>query len=112
VTLLTFSFGLTFVLVCIGCLVPARFLPPLRNDKLLHFVCFALLAAFARLISDGSLDFLVWILVLQIAGFLIEVLQRWIPGRSFCWRDLIANTAGVGSVALLSELFELSAWQL
>lgn len=109
-TLLTFSFGLTSALVCLGCLLPARFLPPLRNDKLLHFICFALLSIFARLVSDSFSNFLIWIVVLLLAGFLIEVLQRWIPGRSFCWRDLIANTAGIASVAVLSELIKLNTW--
>jgi VanZ family protein len=97
-------FILASTAVCLGCLVPARWLPPLRNDKWMHFGAFSGLALLARFIAKTQLELMIWFLSLLLAGLLIEVLQIWVPGRSFCWRDMAANTAGVALIALLSFL--------
>jgi VanZ family protein len=87
-----------------GCLVPNEWLPPLPNDKLLHFLAFGLLALLlARMVPQG------WILQLCLLGllgaaFLIEILQNLVPGRKFCWRDMAANAAGIATVALCAPL--------
>lgn len=37
-----------------------------------------------------------WLLVaLCVFGTLLEVAQRWIPSRSYDWRDIVASIAGV-----------------
>jgi hypothetical protein len=38
----------------------------------------------------------VWLLVtLCVFGTLLELAQRWIPGRAYDWRDIVASIAGV-----------------
>lgn len=86
--------------VCIGCLVPNRWLPPLPNDKFLHFAAFALLTVLALRIADGR-DEAAWALAgLLAGGWLIECLQAFVPDRRFCWRDMAANSAGVACAAV------------
>jgi VanZ family protein len=81
------------VAIPVGCLLPATWLPPLPNDKLLHFVAFGGMALMAgRLAPPGMLA--AALLAVLAAGWLIEVLQKWVPGRNFCWRDMAANAAG------------------
>lgn len=91
-----------------GCLVPNRWLPPLPNDKLMHFSGFALLSAIAARIASGPGETALWLLGLLIAGWLIECLQALVPTRAFCWKDILANTAGIALVAIVvacSSLF-------
>lgn len=90
--------------VAVGCLLPSRWLPALPNDKLLHFLAFGSLSFLAAHIASNGAHLVWWLIGLFLAGALIEILQKWIPGRDFCWRDLAANTAGivlVGSPFLL-----------
>lgn len=97
-------FGGAAVALCAGCLVPNRWLPPLPNDKLLHFAGFALLTLLALRVADGHIEALLWLLGLAVAGCLIECLQHLLPDRRFCWRDLLANVAGITFVAVPSLL--------
>jgi VanZ family protein len=92
------------IAVSAGCLVPARWLPPLRNDKLLHFLAFGGLALLATQMARTHAEQLAWLLGLLAAGWAIEVLQNLVPGRKFCWRDMAANAAGISVAALLSFL--------
>ena len=87
--------------LCVGCLVPNRWLPPLPNDKLMHFLAFALLTALGLRIADSASESLLWMLGLLVAGWLIECLQALVPGRGYCWRDLGANAAGIACVGLV-----------
>lgn len=93
-------FGGVAAAVLGGCLVPNRWLPPLPNDKFLHFAAFALLSVLALRMSGGLLESALWLAGLFAAGVAIEGLQSWVPGRAFCWRDIAANTAGIACVAL------------
>lgn len=94
-------FAVTGMAVVIGCLVPNAWLPPLPNDKLLHFGAFGALTVLAlRMAPDGAAAALV-VGALLLAGWLIELLQGWVPGRKFCWRDMGANAAGIAVAALL-----------
>lgn len=86
-----------------GCLAPSHWLPRLPNDKLLHFLAFGGLTLLARRITTADLEWTCWVAGLFFAGLLIEGLQHWIPGRRFCWRDLLANTAGITTVVLCSS---------
>ena len=98
--------GMALSAVCVGCLVPNRWLPPLPNDKFLHFASFAVLAGLALRVAEGRLEALLWLLGLLIAGWLIEVLQgALVPDRRFCWRDIAANAAGIAFAALAAELY-------
>jgi hypothetical protein len=83
-----------------GCLVPNRWLPPLPNDKFLHFASFAVLTLLALRIAQGRAETAWWLAGLLAGGWLIECLQTLVPDRRFCWRDLAANAAGIAAVAL------------
>lgn len=84
-----------------GCLVPNEWLPPLPNDKVMHFAAFAGLTALAARIAPDRGAFVLWLLALGLAGWLIECLQQLVPGRSFSWPDLAANVAGIAVAAAL-----------
>lgn len=86
--------------VCAGCLVPNRWLPPLPNDKLLHFAAFAVLTVLALRIAQDGREAAWWLTGLLLGGWAIECLQALVPDRRFCWRDIGANAAGIGSAAL------------
>ncbi|AKU24024.1 VanZ family protein [Massilia sp. NR 4-1] len=92
-------FGLALAGVALGCLLPAGWLPLLPHDKLLHFLAFAGLTVLAGRIAPDWAQLQYWLLGLLVAGWLIEVLQKLVPGRSFCWRDLAANAAGIAVAA-------------
>ena len=92
--------------ITLGCLLPARWLPPLPHDKLLHFIAFAGLSTLALLIEPAWGLRLVWLLGLLLAGLAIEILQKLVPGRSFCWRDMGANTAGITATTLAFALLQ------
>lgn len=105
--LICFSMALTAI--SIGCLMPAGWLPPLPNDKLLHFLAFGGLTVLATRIAPAWHQQQYWLAGLVLAGWLIELAQRWVPGRAFCWRDMAANAAGIGAAAAGSALLQL-AW--
>jgi len=92
-----FVFLLALAAVSVGCLLPAGWLPPLPNDKLLHFLAFAGLTVLAAPLAPtwGQLQY--WLLGLAAGGWMIEVLQKLVPGRNFSWRDLAANVAGISA---------------
>jgi VanZ family protein len=90
--------------VSVGCLLPAGWLPPLPNDKLLHFLAYCGLALLAARIAGAWGPLRLWLLGLLVAGWLIEVLQDHVAGRRFCWRDLAANTAGIAVAACCAPL--------
>lgn len=91
--------------VTAGCLVPNRWLPPLPNDKLLHFASFALLGALALRLAHGRAQAALWLFGLVAAGWLIECLQTLVPDRKFCWRDIAANAAGIAFSAVCAQLY-------
>ena len=96
-------FALAGALVVFGCLLPNAWLPPLPNDKLLHFLAFGGLTALALRMAPSGGAAWAWLAGLLLAGWLIEILQGWVPGRRFCWRDLGANAAGIATAALLTQ---------
>jgi len=91
--------------VCVGCLVPNRWLPPLPNDKFLHFASFAVLSGLALRVAADRLEALLWLGGLLVAGWLIECLQSLVPDRRFCWRDLAANGAGIAFAAACAMVY-------
>lgn len=91
--------------VCIGCLVPNRWLPPLPNDKFLHFASYVVLGVLALRMAHDHREATLWLFGLFLLGWLIECLQALVPDRRFCWRDGIANTAGIAFAALAAHLY-------
>lgn len=102
-----FVFLFAALAISAGCLVPARWLPPLPNDKLLHFLAFGGLALLAARIAQSFAEQAIWLSGLVLAGWAIEALQNLVPGRKFCWRDMAANVAGIASAAVVSSLITL-----
>jgi VanZ family protein len=111
--LLLWSVAVTAVIV--GSLLPASTLNGMHydslapNDKVVHFLGYAMLA----LIPIALLELLSLGLVLAASmipmGICLEFLQRLVPGRSFEVGDLIANSTGVilGALIALSVRREL-----
>lgn len=92
---------LGMVTIPLGCLLPLSRLPPLPNDKLMHFVAFGGMGWLAaRLVQPGWQAALALATVL-LASWIIELLQNRVPGRRFCWRDMAANCAGIACAAAL-----------
>jgi hypothetical protein len=102
-------FGAAVSAVTAGCLVPNRWLPPLPNDKLMHFAAFALLSVLALRMAAGRVEAALWLLGLLVAGWAIECLQALVPDRRFCWRDIGANAAGIAAAAAGTQLHALFA---
>jgi VanZ family protein len=98
-------FGIAAAAITVGCLVPNRWLPPLPNDKFLHFAGFAVLAALLLRIPHDRAEGAWWLLGLLVAGGVIECLQSLVPDRTFSWRDIAANAAGIGFVAVCAQLY-------
>ncbi|MFZ6722083.1 VanZ family protein [Undibacterium sp. Ji49W] len=99
-------FALSATLVCVGSLLPAKWMPPIKHDKFAHFVAFGGMVLIARVLAANLNELAVWSAGLLIAGFCIELLQGFVPGRNFCWKDLLANAAGIGSGMLFCLLLE------
>lgn len=73
----------TFDLICAAHCVP-----------LAHFMGFAALAFLCGMV-DRSRHFELWMAVLILYGIGTEVLQEWIPPRSFIWGDLFQDIGGI-----------------
>ena len=100
------AFLIGLVAIPLGCLLPNSWLPhPLPNDKLLHFLGFGGMALLAGRLAHGNAQMGLALGAVFVASWVIELLQMWVPGRNFCWRDMAANAAGVlcagASLALL-----------
>lgn len=88
------AFVISMVVVGYGSLVPGDTLPPIAsNDKLLHLLGHGGIAFCAALAFPTRWRVLLVLLPLYGAG--LEVLQRWVPNRSFDWQDMVANVSGV-----------------
>lgn len=96
--------------IALGCLLPAGWLPPLPNDKLLHFLAFGGLTLLACRMAPDWQQMQFWLLGLLLAGWGIELLQNLVPGRKFCWRDMAANAAGIALAALCWPWVRDYAW--
>jgi len=96
-----FIFSMTTITA--GCLVPLRWLPPLPNDKFLHFIAFGGLTLIASRLTQNIEQLLACSIGIFFIGLAIEGLQNYVPGRKFCWRDLAANTMGIVVAGLLSH---------
>jgi VanZ family protein len=75
------------------------------SDKLLHFLCFLYLTIVAWLSRIISKEFLLYVIVLAY-GILIEIVQIYIPYRSFEFLDIFADFLGVLAGSFLINFFK------
>ncbi len=101
---IAYLFSMSLFALVVGCLLPANWLPPLPNDKYLHFFAYAILSLFAFFLTKSIAELLWWQVSLMLVGVLIEGVQHFVPGRQFCWRDILANFAGIATVGIGSLL--------
>jgi VanZ family protein len=92
-------------ILCAACLVPNRWLPPLPNDKFMHFAAFAVLGMLGFRVAQSWTEAAGWLAGIWLLGLAIECAQSLLPDRGFCWRDIIANTAGLVFAALCAHLW-------
>ena len=75
----------------------------LINDKILHFLCFAYLTILCKFARFSDQDFWVYVIVLGY-GILIEIVQWYIPHRSFEFLDILADLIGIFFANLFLKL--------
>ena len=63
-------------------------------DKALHFLCFSYLTLITWLSRILNKDLHVYVIVLAY-GILIEIVQRFLPHRSFEYLDIFADFVGI-----------------
>lgn len=100
------AFALLAVSVLTGSLMPAAHMPAwLPNDKLLHLLAYGALAALLSLKFHDPATLAGAVLACFLGSIGIEWLQKFVPGRMFCVRDLAANGAGLLMGAALGTLW-------
>jgi hypothetical protein len=84
-----------------GSLLPGDMLPPLPNDKVLHFGAYFLVALIPVACAARLRAGLVLAGLGPVLGGLLEIAQAFVPGRSPELGDAIANSGGalVGAFA-------------
>jgi len=75
----------------------------LIDDKLLHFLCFAYLTIIFKFTQFIDQDFLHYVIVLAY-GILIEIVQMYLPYRSFEFLDILADFMGILCASLFLKL--------
>ena len=77
----------------------------LIDDKLLHFLCFAYLTIIFKFTQFIDQDFWLYVIVLAY-GILIEIVQIYIPYRSFEFLDIFADLLGVLAGSFFIKFFK------
>ncbi|MCG5534678.1 hypothetical protein [Ectothiorhodospira mobilis] len=89
-------FALFMLAILVGTLLPAHRLPSwLPNDKLLHVLAHGLAAILLILALPPGQGRWIGLLLLFLTGWLLEHLQRYVPGRGYSRGDLAANALGI-----------------
>ena len=73
------------------------------DDKLMHFLCFAYLTIIFKFAQFIDQDFLLYVIVLAY-GILIEIVQMYLPYRSFEFLDIFADLMGILCAGFLLKL--------
>ncbi len=89
-------------------------IPPLKIeipnlDKAIHvllYIPLGFLLSFLKIFSGFFLNFFLPLGFGSLYGAILELLQHFVPGRTFSWGDEIANILGVGIGLVLGFLVE------
>lgn len=65
------------------------------NDKLGHFLAYASLATHVLFLCNLRKEKLIGMILMISYGFLMELLQGFVPGRDPSFLDMIANSSGI-----------------
>jgi VanZ family protein len=88
-----------------GTLAPGSSLPQLLpSDLLLHAIGFGVPTMLACFAAGGRAGRIEAIALIAIAGFIGELAQGFVPGRTVSGTDLVANGVGIGCGAWLGWL--------
>lgn len=89
-----FGLPLYLIVIAVACLLPSTETPPIGiRDKVLHASAYGIGAI---MVMHGFLGERVRLLLLVFAwGVLMEIGQRFVPGRSFEFADMLANGIGI-----------------
>ena len=74
-------------------------------DKVLHFLCFIYLTLVTWLSRILNKDLHVYVIVLAY-GILIEIVQRFLPYRSFEYLDIFADFVGIIGGLIIIKIFK------
>ena len=74
-------------------------------DKVLHFLCFGYLTFITWLSRILNKDLHVYVIVLAY-GILIEIVQRFLPYRSFEYLDIFADFVGIIGGLIIIKIFK------
>ena len=74
-------------------------------DKVLHFLCFSYLTLITWLSRILNKDLHVYVIVLAY-GILIEIVQRFLPYRSFEYLDIFADFVGVVAGLIIIKIIK------
>ena len=103
--LLWWIFGVALLALLIGALAPRGALPggiPLEPPAK-HFVAYCCVGLLLTLALRSRLrSGLAAVLFLSALGLGVEILQLWIPGRSFLWLDVAVNVAGAAAGSMFA----------
>lgn len=73
-------------------------------DKLVHFTIFAFLGFSVIKAFSQSKKLTLYLMLCILLGFVTEIVQQYIPGRNLDFYDALADTLGVFSAYLFTQL--------
>jgi len=97
------SFAAYALLITYLSLAPEPDMPTVGNDKLSHLLAYAGFATLAIGLFLSRRNYLFACLGIVAYSGLMEVVQHFIPGREMSALDLLANTAGVVLVLVVTR---------
>lgn len=98
------GFGVGVAVVIIGSLLPADRAPAIANDKLEHFLAYAFLSLLGSWMFQTRRPMVLLALSLCALAILLEIAQRFSPGRSTEVADALVSGLGACSVPALRFL--------
>ena len=97
---------LSIFILLVGSLAPTSHVGgPTVNDKLLHFVAYAMVGVLTVWAFQSRRLRLGFLLMLTVLGVALEFGQLFVPGRAFEVWDMIANSCGTLTALTTSRFF-------